>query len=386
MDSVQVVQKYLAAVEDQLEGGSPPVLASLQVGQVIVARRGRGWYRGKVVALDTSSSRVVVSLVDQGATVGLALVNIRTGVHSQLSQVPPLSVSYFLGEVVPPGGDWSKPAIEFISDAVVGTGICRAVMTHRGHGHTFIRLYCRDSRDPLSHDMVQCGMAVSGLPNIDYLPPALNYVQPQVPPVRPGQVTPGLQGGPRSPNYPPPLSVRVPPLPPPASVVQPQQPPSVIFRPMHLESGQWYPVYLSSTEGGPGDFCIQLASLASKLEEVMVAANNTKLSPIPPGNIQAGVPCLARYSMDNTVYRAVVLKKDSSAKVYYLDYGNSEQVRLENVFSMPGDQLATQMLSVRCSVYQWPALPDTDRQRARLRLESYSDKVRNLKPPPGPSS
>ena len=153
---------------------------------------------------------------------------------------------------------------------------------------------------------------------------------------------------------------------------------------MHLESGQWYPVYLSSTEGGPGDFCIQLASLAGKLEEVMLAANNTKLCPIPPGNIQAGVPCLARYSMDNTVYRAVVLKKDSSAKVYYLDYGNSEQVRLENVFSMPGDQLATQMLSVRCSVYQWPVLPDTDRQRARLRLESYSDKVRNSTSPPNP--
>ena len=47
-----MVAKYLAAVEDQLEGGSPPLLASLQVGQVIVARRGRGWFRGKVVAVD----------------------------------------------------------------------------------------------------------------------------------------------------------------------------------------------------------------------------------------------------------------------------------------------------------------------------------------------
>ena len=362
--SEQVVEKYLAAVEEQLSGGSPPQLSSLQAGQVIVVRRDRRWYRGKVVAVDNSSNRVVVFLVDHGATVPLSLVNIRTGVHSQLSQVAPLSVSYFLGEVVPPGGDWSKPAIEFISDAVVGTGTCRAVLTHRGHGHSFIRLYCRDSRDPLSHDMVQCGMAVSGLPNIDFLPPAQNYVQPKVAPVRAGQS--------RSSVYqpaPPPLSVRVTPLP-------AQPPSSVIFRPMQLETGQWYPVYLSSTEGGPGDFCVQLASLASKLEEVMVDANKTKLTPIPAGNIQAGVPCLARYSLDNTIYRAVVLKKDSSAKVYYLDYGNSEQVRLEAVYTMPGDQLATQMLSVRCSVYQWPSLSNTDRQRARLRLESYSDKVR----------
>ena len=357
-----MVDKYLAAVEEQLVGGSPPQLSSLQAGQVVVVRREKGWFRGKVVAVDSSSKRVVVNLVDHGATVPLSLVNIRTGVHSQLSQLQPLSVSYFLGEVVPPAGDWSKPAVEFISDAVVGTGTCRAVMTHRGHGHTFIRLYGRDSREPLSHDMVQCGMAVSGLPNIDFLPPAQNYVQPQVERVRPGQ------GGVYQPDLPP-LSVRVNPLP-------PQPPPSVIFRPMHLETGQWYPVYLSSTEGGPGDFCVQLASLATKLEEVMVAANKTKLTAIPSGNIQAGVPCLARYSLDNTVYRAVVLKKDSSAKVYYLDYGNSEQVRLEEVYSMPGDQLATQMLSVRCSVYQWPSVSSEDRQRARLRLESYSDKVR----------
>ena len=80
----------------------------------------------------------------------------------------------------------------------------------------------------------------------------------------------------------------------------------------------------------------------------MVAANSTTLRPIPAHSIQAGVPCLARYSLDNTIYRAVVLKKDSSAKVYYLDYGNSEQVALDRVYALPGDQLATQMLSVRC--------------------------------------
>ena len=242
--------------------------------------------------------------------------------------------------MVPPGGDWSKPAIEFISDAVVGAGPCRALVTHRGHGHTFIRLFCgRDPGKPLSGDMVQCGMAVSGLPNIDHLPPAHNYV----PPAPASPLGAQLYGpGPASPGYPPPLAVRVP------EYLPSQPPPSVIFRPMHLETGQWYPVYLSSTEGGPGDFCIQLESLNKKLEEVMVAANSTTLRPVPAHSIQAGVPCLARYSLDNTIYRAVVLKKDSSAKVYYLDYGNSEQVALDRVYALPGDQLATQMLSVRC--------------------------------------
>ena len=84
----QVVEKYLRAVQDQLEGGAAPQLGQLQVGQVVVARRqDRGWFRGKVVALDSASRRVVVSLIDHGNTVPLPLANIRTGVHSQLSQV-----------------------------------------------------------------------------------------------------------------------------------------------------------------------------------------------------------------------------------------------------------------------------------------------------------
>ena len=32
--------------------------------------------------------------------------------------------------------------------------------------------------------------------------------------------------------------------------------------------GTWYSIFLSSTEGGPGDFCIQLESLSRQLEEV----------------------------------------------------------------------------------------------------------------------
>ena len=222
--------------------------------------------------------------------------------------------------------------------------------------------------------MVQCGMAVSGLPNIDYLPPAHNYVQPSVPapPVHVSNTAPHVYQT----RAPPPLAVRVPPTAvPPPEYLPTQPPPSVIFRPMHLETGQWYPIYLSSTEGGPGDFCIQLESLSKKLEEVMMAANKTTLRPIPSHSIQAGVPCLARYSLDNTIYRAVVLKKDSSAKVYYLDYGNSEQVALDRVYTLPGDQLSTQMLSVRCSIYQWPQLSSMDKQRAKLRLETYCDRV-----------
>ena len=297
------------------------------------------------MSVDSTTSHVVVYMLDQGQAVPITLASIRTGVHSQLSQVQPLAVPFLLGEVVPPGGDWTKPAIEFVTDAVVDS-LCMAVVTHRGRGHTFVRLYARGQRESLAQDMVQCGMAVSGLPNIDSITPAHNYVQPQ------------------QSIFPP---ARAPPSPP--------VPRTTMFRPMHLETGKWYTVYLSSTEGGPADFCVQLESLSKRLEEVMEVVNSTSLRPLPPQAIQAGVPCLARYTMDNTIYRAVVLKRDSLAKVYYLDYGNSEVLPLESVYAIPPGQLATQMLSVRCSMYQWPELGQGDRQRAKACLDTLNDRV-----------
>lgn len=81
------MEKYLKAVREQLEGGTAPQLVGLQVGQVVVARREKGWYRGKVVGLDSARGRVMVCLLDQGLTIPLPVANIRTGVHSQLSQV-----------------------------------------------------------------------------------------------------------------------------------------------------------------------------------------------------------------------------------------------------------------------------------------------------------
>ena len=160
-------------------------------------------------------------------------------------------------------------------------------------------------------------------------------------------------------------------------------------------------MFLSSTEGGPADFCVQLESLSRQLEEVMEAANTVPLVPVAAGLVVPGTPCLARYTEDTTIYRclasspspstftphlhpitrhpspspphihpitlhpitlhpitlhpitlhprAVVLKRDGAlAKVYYLDYGNSESLPLSSIFALPPAHTATQMLSVRC--------------------------------------
>lgn len=191
----------------------------------VVVRRETAWQRARVEHLGGAGpGRVAVFLLDQGCSVTTPLAGLRTGVHSQLAAVPPLALPFFLGEVVPPGGEWSKPAIEFVSDAVVGAGlVVRAVVVSRGRGHTFLRLHCPPAQQSLSHHMVQCGMAVLGTPSLERLPAA----------------SPG-------------------PAPAPAPSQASATPRSTLFRPMTLETGVWYPIFLASTEGGPADFCVQL--------------------------------------------------------------------------------------------------------------------------------
>ena len=103
-----------------------------------------------------------------------------------------------------------------MTDAVVGFTV-RALVTHRVQGHSFVRLYKRDSREPLSHDMVQCGFAVAGFPSLEGVPP-----------------------GPEPPAPQHPLTVVVPGVPPPRPAVALSPAPMTVFRPMHLETGTWY--------------------------------------------------------------------------------------------------------------------------------------------------
>ena len=52
-----------------------------------------------------------------------------------------------------------------------------------------------------------------------------------------------------------------------------------------------------------------------KLEDLMRRINSMKLNQLPRGQIECGTPCLARYSMDNSIYRAVILSRGDLVEV-----------------------------------------------------------------------
>merc|ERR1719391_1493979 len=162
----------------------------------------------------------------------------------------------------------------------------------------------------MAQDMVQCGMAVAGYPNMDNVPPAENYSPPQVavPPMvhHHQQQRAERIGGPPSPNYPPPRS----PNPPVFQSNNFRQAPSPtwstgprvssnnlnhgyssvknMLRGLTLETGTWYPVYISSIEEGPAAFSVQLQSLTKKLEGLMSEINNMPLSRLPISKMHPG--------------------------------------------------------------------------------------------------
>ena len=53
-------------------------------------------------------------LMDYGNVVEVGLSDVRIGLHSQLNQIGPLAFPFYLAEVVPPGGDWSRVSKEHI--------------------------------------------------------------------------------------------------------------------------------------------------------------------------------------------------------------------------------------------------------------------------------
>lgn len=453
LNTADVVKSYLSAIRDQLEAGQPAKAAVIVPGQSVIARHDGVWYRAKVNTL--SGIQVSATLVDTGQIQVCNLTNIRTEIHSKLQSIPPLAQEFVLGEVVPPAGDWSKPSIEFVRDGLQND-VCKAIVIHRSHGYNFIRVFKRDSREPFGHDMVQCGMAVSGYPSMDNIPPADNYTPPQlaVPPMIHHQQQQSHQQqhhskqldvvgdrgggvgymGPPSPNYPPPSTPgpAVSPRPGSGQSQHPQPHPhphhhqhhqlqqqfnsqqvsnswsdgtngratfdsshspihsnatsqgfgsnnSVLLRGLTLETGTWYPVYISAIDQGPSLFHIQLESLTKKLESLMNSINSIQLKQLPNSQLEAGMPCLARYSVDNSIYRAVILQVSDNVKVLYLDYGNKEAVSPNEIYQLPDPFRNTQMLSVECTLYQWPELTGDAKELARNKFESFSDRSLNCR-------
>lgn len=103
--------------------------------------------------------------------------------------------------------------------------------------------------------------------------------------------------------------------------------------------GAKYKVHCPYVENGPKLFSVQLQSNEQQLDKMMDELGN-----VPLKNLRQkptlGMACIARYSEDQQLYRAVIMNiMPTDCQVAYIDFGNAEQVSYKDIYEIPQDFL-----------------------------------------------
>lgn len=132
------------------------------------------------------------------------------------------------------------------------------------------------------------------------------------------------------------------------------------FKSNTLTVGNVYNVCCSFVENGPCLFSVQLMSEQSKLTDMMTRIESVKLKPFSEKPI-LGTACIARYSEDGQLYRALITGVQTTAcKVNYIDYGNSEIVQFRDLYEIPDEYLTNKAFAIRFTLSGYKELEPID--------------------------
>uniref|UniRef100_A0A8C3N970 Uncharacterized protein n=1 Tax=Geospiza parvula TaxID=87175 RepID=A0A8C3N970_GEOPR len=119
-----------------------------------------------------------------------------------------------------------------------------------------------------------------------------------------------------------------------------------------IKIGSEEDVYITHVEN-PWTFYCQLERCGDTLAQL--ADNITSLSErvTSSGSLgKSGTLCLARYS-DSQWYRGVIMERQPKAKVFFVDFGNTETIEMDDLLILPNDAsdiLLVPMQAIKCSV------------------------------------
>ncbi|CAD7078047.1 unnamed protein product [Hermetia illucens] len=134
----------------------------------------------------------------------------------------------------------------------------------------------------------------------------------------------------------------------------------VTFKSNTLMVSNFYDVYCCFVENGPCVFSVHLKSTTEELNEMM-----NEIESIPLSNLSErpsiGMACIARYSEDNHLYRAVIMTiKPTSCQVAYVDYGNTENVPFADLYEIPTSLLDQKIFAIRFALSGYKELEPLD--------------------------
>ncbi len=124
----------------------------------------------------------------------------------------------------------------------------------------------------------------------------------------------------------------------------------------HVESvSRIWVVEEETSQEALNDLMSELAAIKDSLQPVTELKN---------GEIYA-----AKYSLDGDLYRVKIIESDSSstAEVVYIDYGNSEEVELKDVYQLPASLRGCAALARPVSIRGAQFALDSEEGRERLK-------------------
>lgn len=137
--------------------------------------------------------------------------------------------------------------------------------------------------------------------------------------------------------------------------------PTPALRSNTLLVGSKHSVYVSYIEDGPSLFSIHLKSNEHDLDQLMAELGNLPLTNLCE-KPTIGMACVARYSEDKNLYRAVIMNiKPTTCLVAYVDYGNSEDVVFSDIYDIPAALLKQPIFAMRFTLSGYKQLqPDNE--------------------------
>ncbi|XP_065370364.1 maternal protein tudor isoform X2 [Calliphora vicina] len=119
------------------------------------------------------------------------------------------------------------------------------------------------------------------------------------------------------------------------------------FKSNTLSVGQVYDVSVSFVENGPFLFSVQLVTYQDDLTDMMNQIEKVHLKQFSEKPM-LGTACIARYSEDGQLYRALITGVQPTAcKVAYIDYGNAELVHFRDLYEIPDEFIKFKAFAIR---------------------------------------
>ncbi|KAK5646934.1 hypothetical protein RI129_005398 [Pyrocoelia pectoralis] len=347
------IENYLADLKPQFDQGHYTLSSpTIQVGLMCCAKyRDDLYYRARVTNISALCQNFVeVHFVDYGNKDILPISSLRSGVELSyvLVTIPVQARDFILANVTHVGASWESRTIAAISEEIRYMNLQFTVVQQINPYLTIIKLFKSGEDYALSlfnRGFVLCMSSATQnmiLQSINSTPAHL--IHPPISHQSPPSIT--------TPPLPPGLQTHQMALP----VASPPQPSLqstatlLTYKGHTINPGTEHNVYVSYVSDGPCHFSVQLQKLEENLAKLMRELNRMELEPLEEHPLP-GTVCLAKCVEDDNICRAVITSmSNDEAKVFYVDFGNTEVVANERLFQIPLKFVVMKVMSTRYSL------------------------------------